>query len=114
MREIKFRLWDDDVGYEYWDSLTCPSYSLPELFCQGNILEQYTGLKDKNGKEIYEGDICYMYPRYGCVWGERIGYIKYDIASFWFGFENCAIVLDDHDASFEIIGNIHENKELLK
>jgi hypothetical protein len=60
MREIKFRAWDTILNCYYKSSIdlkvnTSGIYT-PEL---GNrfIFEQYTGLKDSNGKEIYEGDI---------------------------------------------------------
>jgi len=67
MREIKFRAWDEKNGYEYWDSLACPSYSVPELFCSGRTLEQFTGLHDKNNKEIYEGDQLHICAGYSSV-----------------------------------------------
>lgn len=61
MREIKFRCWSDNKMYEidsidFWDetvSLTGAGY----INMENAKLMQYTGLKDKNGKEIYEGDI---------------------------------------------------------
>jgi uncharacterized phage protein (TIGR01671 family) len=72
MREIKFRAWNGK-NMENWDSLSCPSISVPELFCTGDYeLMQYTELKDKNGKEIYENDICRIYaarvPQYNNSW----------------------------------------------
>jgi len=51
MREIKFRAWDKDLHKMYNKWTVIPDDD------RSHILMQYTGLKDKNGKEIYEGDI---------------------------------------------------------
>lgn len=75
------------------------------------ILMQYTGLKDKNGKEIYESDIL----------REKIGGKVFKYAVIW--NEECAAFGDDDGQHFnddidakkvEVIGNIYENPELLK
>ena len=127
MRELKFRAWDKDTK-RYWNvgGLGFEKGRLIEVYLdnypttlEGNeeckkpdevILEQYTGLKDKNDKEIYEGDIVEIYKggaTYEVAWFEKYG--------GWFCFSNN----DDHyeplyQADFEVIGNIHENKELLE
>jgi uncharacterized phage protein (TIGR01671 family) len=120
MREIKFRAWNNKYGYEDWSSLTCCSYSMPEVFCQNRILEQYTGLKDKNDKEIYEGDI--VNKRYhNSELFDGIGVIEmaegcdsdgYNHGS-WYGWKAGGSSLLDVNMECEIIGNIHENPELL-
>lgn len=99
-REIKFRHIKDDGSIEF---------ELLNRAMSGGIVEQYTGLKDKNGKEIYEGDIV----RYVDDWDEN-GEIVYDDG----GFEvHWPIELErlegDIADMMEIIGNIHENPELL-
>lgn len=82
---------------------------------------QFTGLTDKNGKEIYEGDIL--------IWGENeykskplivcfkhgsFGYIYCDWFHSFAGNRNFTFNPLNTDVRFEIIGNIHDNPELLK
>ena len=137
-REIKFRAWskknngwvyvfcvnaDDTVSFMNADALweTDDNKDL--------IIEQYTGLKDKNGKEIYEGDIVNCHYFYESL-GEHLGVcesekvITGEIAMQELGLWIETNTEEDsgylvwfnglHEESFEIIGNIHENPELLK
>ncbi|HAB7636490.1 TPA_asm: hypothetical protein GYO99_02525 [Listeria monocytogenes] len=70
------------------------------------VLMQYTGLKDKNGKKIFEGDV---------GWDEHnecYGVVKFEEGKFLYVWENIAEGLWEVADSIEIYGNIHENPKL--
>ena len=123
MRELKFRAWHKDNYIELNDlrgnkSIYFSPYDLG--FITHNIdrkevvLEQYTGLKDKNGKEIYEGDI--VSEDY------RKNIVEYSTTDVWScnccnePFSGAGFIVTDGDdpEDWEVIGNIHENPELLE
>ncbi|EBF5746894.1 hypothetical protein FHZ98_13940 [Listeria monocytogenes] len=69
---------------------------------------QYTGLKDKNGKKIFERDLC---------WDEHnecYGVVKFEEGKFLYVWENIAEDLQEVADGIEICGNIHENPDLLE
>lgn len=120
MREIKFRVYNprdnkvhyDITGFEYIDNGNMSGVFIDgDFFLKEEVeLMQYTGLKDKNGKEIYEGDIVQA-----TYYGKKvIGSINYWLGCFI--LENSCVsdnqlFVFDH---VEVIGNIYENPELLK
>ncbi|EAE2267211.1 hypothetical protein OQJ54_002634 [Listeria monocytogenes] len=72
------------------------------------VLMQYTGLKDKNGKKIFERDLC---------WDEHnecYGVVKFEEGKFLYVWENIAEDLWEVADGIEICGNIHENPDLLE
>lgn len=120
MREIKFKLWDKRRG-KWLSDYSISSYDkvldlYEELDCkrEDSILVQYTGLKDKNEKEIYEGDVVEGF--------KETSESCYNVKSHVYFQDGCPTVRVDknyHPCLYEcsqlkIIGNIYENPELIK
>ncbi len=124
MRELKFKFWNKlarrfqppskyaiqgdglYVSYDYdmmaWDD--------PSSFDDSILVPcQYTGLKDKNGKEIYEGDIL-SYEGIHKV-GNGVSIVSFDDGSFMIDED---IASKDWAVEHEVVGNIFENNDLLK
>ena len=111
MREIKFRAWDkDNQRLIEWDEMRMAvlnKYFLLELL-------QYTGLHDKDGREIYEGDIIDARGQYSenlpqpVIWWDTGWYVGYDD-----GKHNNVTALHALEKPW-VIGNIYENPDLLK
>lgn len=117
-REIKFRAWNkkDKVMVDVAAINFGPSglWSLiedaddAELQLEDNYeLMQYTGLKDKNGREIYEGDI--VKNEYG-----KVMEVQYDPRSAAFGVGDYYFGTIGSGKTLEVIGNIFDNPELLE
>ncbi len=135
-REIKFRAWDinnrvmlhssegespkdasEDFllviqnGVLYWD--------IPDMGCYGGgewtrkqgkfEIMQYTGLKDKNGNEIYEGDVIGGLRESHWHNGKHVVLEKVE----WNHFKSGFCITNDDMKDCEVIGNIHDNPELL-
>lgn len=90
----------------------CSSIVIPET------VGQYTGLTDRNGKKIFEGDIVKAQDDiYGSVYCEGIvGTVLFDETAFFIETPNIVdtVYLFNECAVYEVIGNIHDNPELLK
>lgn len=79
------------------------------------ILLQFTGLQDKNGKDTYEGDIVRYDSQHKKGW---VTQVIFDESGSWYPFNDPYHTEDEQGdwftSEFEIIGNLHENPELLK
>lgn len=131
-RDIKFRVWSKTINKMWY-----PKFALFESGCvyskkenyelldeamngmsslnEDNVIMQYTGLKDKNGKEIYEGDIllCESRKPYLLVeWDqEELTYRAKEKLNTAYGYKLSSFNIFGY---FEVVGNIYENPELLE
>ena len=126
MREIKFRAWDNEKN-KYTYNFHCYDFRYHtndgenfKLVCSGLKdngdyyelgLEQFTGLKDKNDAEIYEGDILeYVNGTIFQVVYENTAYLMKSLNVAGMYWELAELI---SDIRYKIIGNIHKNPELL-
>ncbi|KON38649.1 hypothetical protein ADS73_13860 [Lactiplantibacillus plantarum] len=114
---IKFRAWYMPFGkygamQEMVYSRASHILALAETEPEKYIPEQFTGLKDVNGKDIYEGDIA-RYTR----WADHVGIVRYFKPEF--ELQNIGLDIDIAPTltmrhELRVIGNAHENPELLE
>ncbi len=115
---FKFRVWNvSDKKYFNWEYLRLCS-DLGDVLNRGStqcqVIEQCTGLKDKNGNLIYEGDIIKYENQYWTVF--------YSVSTLQWGlmgkehsvYGDKIKRIDTYQINGDIIGNIHENPELLE
>lgn len=116
MRKIKFRAWEDGkmrrVDSFTWEEDWNYDVDLAKAAEPYAILMQFTGLTDKNGKEIYEGDVL------GADHTPNTYTVQWDDAKSGWSVDGCTgylrAWLNSWTLPLEVIGNIYENKELLK
>lgn len=124
MRELKFRAWYKpekkmiyNIQNEFEERIELGMDCFSDYLKNDDfIVEQYTGIKDKNGKEIYEGDLVSC----GTIDGNPVGLVGFRTEfGCWevldpkhaFGGENFT---EHYCNEMEVVGNIHENPELLE
>ena len=134
MRELKFRIWIKDEKRYYDESdeesymivpngnvtYTSESYEEDGVWFNDTtratndvIVEQYTGLKDKNGKEIYEGDIVTPNGEWEEIEGTDCSVILFENGCFRVG-SGCENEAGRYLSDWRVVGNVHENDNLLE
>ena len=135
----KFRAWDEKTKEYFHISELWNSGTNPECFnfdgwtdnfgnkgrLKDIVIEQYTGMKDSNGKEIYEGDILLYQEDYGdgffapVIYGsENLYYPAFDLDWHYipksYFFESNAVSEGVANDRLIVAGNVHTNPELLE
>ncbi len=123
MREIKFRGKTPEGKWVYggisinYDKVWIDQDYYGNTFVDKDTIGQYTGLKDKNRKEIYEGDIVFCQTKFGKA-KAIIEFINDKFVAYWDSAithpkNGHVIACYEINKRFEVIGNIYDNPELL-
>ena len=109
MRDIKFRAWSADEGMSQIKYMDLSR--LADLEEVGVYTMQYTGLRDRDGQPIYEGDILTVRVE-GGYWRGRV---EFDDGCFVVKFDATFRCLKElMDGRMSVVGNIYKNTELLE
>lgn len=130
MRKIKFRAWNkeknimvyghEDGSDDYWDGVCSSDVEIINDIFSSDIenetheFMQYTGVKDKNGIEIYEGDIIKIQSMVHDNYPVYVGKVVFENGAYMCNSKWNTHWIGDMFLSKEILGNIYENPELLE
>lgn len=125
MREIKFRAWDlktktmhtvENINFCGRETVTVQYNPVKKICLDSVLLTQYTGAKDKNGVEIYEGDIIrHQSGKYGTDFEIKWSPILCGFTAMQIESGHPSPQLNQGTMSyFEVVGNIYENPELVE